>query len=117
MSIHRGDLYRVRSTRGEDPRRSRIHLVVSRTEFLQRNYSTAICAPVYTVGGVSEAELPLGPNGGLKHESFARCDELTSLPRSALTDFVGSLSPKRMPELNRALAIALDIQPEDIEDL
>lgn len=117
MTIYRGDMYRVRSTRGDDPRRSRVHLVVSRTAFLQRNYSTAICAPVYTVGGVSEAELSLDPNDGLKHESFARCDELVSLPRSALTDFVGSLSPNRLPELNRALAIALDIQPEDIEDL
>lgn len=117
MTIYRGDLYRVRTARGDDPRRSRVHLVVSRTEFLGRNYSTAICAPVYTVGGVSEAELPVGADEGLKHESFARCDELTSLPRSALKDFVGSLSPNRLPELNRALAIALEIQPEDIEDL
>jgi len=45
----------------------------------------------------------------MKHESSIHCDELVSLPKSALTDFVGTLSAKKMEELNKALRIALDI--------
>jgi mRNA-degrading endonuclease toxin of MazEF toxin-antitoxin module len=33
-----------------------------------------------------------------------------SLPKSVLTNFIGSLSPQKIEELNRALSIALDIQ-------
>ncbi len=53
-------------------------------------------------------------NEGLKHDSSIHCDELVSLPKSVLTNFVGSLSPQKTEELNRALNIALDIL--DLED-
>lgn len=109
-------MYRVRRPAG-DARRERVYLIVSRDDFLDVRYSTAVCVPVYTAGGFSEAELPLGPSEGLKHASFGRCDELISVPRSKLTDYVGALPADREHELNRALAIALDIHPEDIEDL
>jgi mRNA interferase MazF len=47
---------------------------------------------------------------GLKHDSSIHCDELISLPKSLLTNFVGSLSLKKIEELDRALIIALDIR-------
>jgi len=47
---------------------------------------------------------------GLKQDSSVHCDELVSLPKSLLTNFVGSLSPQKTEELNRALSIALDIR-------
>jgi mRNA interferase MazF len=47
---------------------------------------------------------------GLKHDSSVHCDELVSLPKSLLTNFVGSLSPQKTEGLNRALSIALDIR-------
>ena len=37
------------------------------------------------------------------------CDEVVSLPKSALTDYVGSLSPQKVAALNRALRVALDL--------
>lgn len=114
--LRRGEIYRVRHPEG-DPRRARAFLVVSRSDFLAIRYSTAACVPIYSMGGLSRAELPLGPGEGLKHPSFARCDEVTSVPRRALTDFVGSLSKSREAELSRALAIALDIEPEDLAGL
>lgn len=114
--LQRGQLYRIHQPTG-DTRRDRVFLVVSRDDFLAVRYSTAICVPVYTAGGASKAEISLGPAEGLKHPSFGRCDELTSVARARLTNFVGVLAAERMPELDRALAIALDIRPEDIEDL
>ncbi len=35
--------------------------------------------------------------------------ELVSLPKSALTNFIGILSPQKIQALNKALRIALDI--------
>ncbi len=34
---------------------------------------------------------------------------VVSLPKSALTDYVGSLSPQKVAALNRALRVALDL--------
>jgi mRNA interferase MazF len=45
----------------------------------------------------------------LKHDSSIHCDELISLQKSALTGFVGTLSPDKLVMLNRALRIALDL--------
>jgi mRNA interferase MazF len=52
----------------------------------------------------------VGVDEGLKHDSSIHCDELISLPKSLLTNFVGSLSLKKIEELDRALSIALDIR-------
>ena len=46
---------------------------------------------------------------GLKHESAIHCDELVSLPKTGLMDFVGRLAGPRESELNRALAAALGL--------
>jgi len=51
----------------------------------------------------------IGVEEGLKHESSIHCDELVSLSKSILTNYVGSLSPKKIDLLNHALQIALDI--------
>jgi mRNA interferase MazF len=50
-----------------------------------------------------------GEAEGLKHDSSIHCDELVSLPKSALTNYVGSLSPAKLQALNKALRVALDI--------
>jgi mRNA-degrading endonuclease toxin of MazEF toxin-antitoxin module len=37
------------------------------------------------------------------------CDNLASLMKSELTDYVGSLAPDKLTELSRALRVALDL--------
>jgi len=64
---------------------------------------------VYTVHEGLSTQVPVGVAEGLKHESSVHCDELVSLPKSVLTDFVGTLSAEKVDDLNRALGIALDI--------
>jgi mRNA interferase MazF len=68
-----------------------------------------ICAPVYSSHSGLSTQVAVGVDQGLKHDSSIHCDELVSLPKSVLTDFVGTLSPAATGELNRALAIALGI--------
>jgi mRNA interferase MazF len=52
----------------------------------------------------------VGIDEGLKHDSSIHCDDLVSLPKAMLTDYVGSLSPEKLLELDRALAFALDLR-------
>lgn len=54
-------------------------------------------------------QVTVGPAEGLKHQSWITCDGLTSVERAKLTDFVGSLSPTKLRELDRALRSALDL--------
>jgi mRNA interferase MazF len=106
--VTRGELYRVRHPRG-DPKRSRVFCVVSRSALIDSSFSTVTCAPIYSARHGLSTQVPVGSEEGLKHDSAIHCDELVSLPKSALTDYVGMLSEVRLQELNRALAVALEL--------
>ena len=45
----------------------------------------------------------------LKHDSAIYCDDLISLPKSILTNYIGILSASKMDLVNAALRIALAI--------
>ncbi len=106
--MKRGELYRVRHPRG-DPKRSRVFCIVSRSALIDSSFLTVTCAPVYSGRHGLSTQVPVGIQEGLKHESAIHCDELVSLQKSALTDYIGALSESRLAELNRALAIALEL--------
>lgn len=110
--MKRGDLYRVQKpgARGAgDPKRSRVFIVVSRQVALDSKFSTAICAPVYTRYDGLSTQVPVGVAEGLKHESSIHCDELVSIAKGLLSDFIGRLASTRLRELDDALAIALGL--------
>ena len=108
--MKRGELYRVEKPSLRDPKGFRVFVVVSRQRFIETRFDSVICAPVYTncIGLPSEVEV--GINEGLKHDSCIRCDELISIEKSKLTNFIGSLSEQKIKELNQALKIALEIE-------
>lgn len=114
--MQRGELYIAGNITG-DPRRERVVLVVSRQRFIESGYSKVACVPIYSTRGGLETEVALGPDEGLKHDCAARCDEVLSVLKRDLRRHVGTLSDEKLRRVSRALAIALDIQPEDIEDL
>ena len=73
-------------------------------------YATVICTPEFAEGsGLSIAKLPIGPHEGFKHESWIVCDNLHSVRKADLTNFVGSLSRSKLAELDEALRIALGL--------
>ena len=47
--------------------------------------------------------------GELYRDSSIHRDEFVSLPKSALTQYVGRLSPAKLQALHRALRTALDL--------
>jgi mRNA interferase MazF len=107
--MNRGELYLVRKPGSKDPRKRRVFVVVSRQVLMQSKHHTVICAPVYSSRSGLSTQVDVGPESGLKHESAIHCDELVSLGRNRLKDFVGSLSPAKLDALDRALAIALGL--------
>jgi mRNA interferase MazF len=86
-----------------------VFVVVSRQVLIDSKFSTVVCAPVYTARHGLSTQVPVGAEHGLKHESSIHCDELVSLPKTLLTQFVGRLPASGLAALNRALVAALDI--------
>ena len=106
--MKRGDLYRVYRGSKFDPKDYRVYLVVSRQLLVDSTFSMVICAPVYSKYIGLPTQIEIGVHEGLKHDSSVHCDELVSLPKSMLTNYVGALTDAEMREVNDALRIALD---------
>ena len=107
--MKRGDLYRVSGPSGSDPKKYRIFVVISRPTLIASRFSTVICAPVYSVHDGLSTQVPVDIEDGMTHPSSVHCDALMSLPKSALTHYMGTLSPEKLSLLNEALKVALDI--------
>jgi len=108
--VTRGEIYRTRERVAERGGKPGFYVVVSRA-FVAENddVSTVICAPVYShVLGLT-TEVVLGPDEGLPRTSALRCDFLTLMFKARLTQFVSTLFPEKIVDLNRALAVALDL--------
>jgi len=107
--MRRGELYRVHQP-PRDPREHRVFVILSRQWLIDSRFSTLACAPVFSNGQGLSTQVSVGVNEGLKHESWILCDDLTSIPKAALTHYVGSLSSEKLAEVNHALAMALDLR-------
>jgi mRNA interferase MazF len=108
--VKRGDLYRVQRPSTRDPRRSRVFVIVSRQVLIDSRFATVICAPVFSTRHGLATQVAVGIDEELKHDSSIHCDELVSLPKTALTQFVGTLGPAELKDLDRALRVALDLR-------
>jgi mRNA interferase MazF len=107
--VKRGELYLVQNTHSDDPKKQRVYVVVSRQEFIDSYYSTVICAPVYSNFEGLSTQVSIGINEGLKHESAIRCDELISIAKYRLSNYVGSLPEAKLWKLDKALTFALGL--------
>lgn len=106
----RGEIYRTRERLAERGGKPGFYVVVSRTFLVENDdVSTVICAPVYSQLLGLTTEVVLGPDDGLPRTSSVRCDFLTLMFKNKLTHFVGTLSADKLSDLNRALAVALDL--------
>jgi mRNA interferase MazF len=106
--MKRGEIYRVHKP-GGDPKECRAFVIVSRQVLIASRFSTVVCAPIFSIGEGLSTQVAVGTDEGLKHESWIMCDNLVSLRKSDLTNYIGSLAPAKIAELNRALKMALDL--------
>lgn len=107
--MRRGELYRVVRPSSRDPKKFRVFVIVSRQVLIDSRFSTVICAPIYTAYEGLSTQVPVGIDEGLKHDSGIHCDELISLPKTMLTNYVGILSVDKLYRLEKALKIALQL--------
>lgn len=107
--MRRGALYRVKRPSSQDPKKFRVFVIISRQILIDSRFSTVICAPVYTSYDNLSTQVPVGIDEGLKHDSSIHCDELVSLPKSMLTNFISKLSDEKIRLLDKALKAALQL--------
>lgn len=100
--MKRGELYLVQHPSSRDPRKQRVFVVVSRQLLIDSSFSSMVCAPIYTRRDGLHTQVDVGVDEGLKYDSSIHCDELMSLPKSSLTNFIGTLSPAKQASLDRA---------------
>jgi mRNA interferase MazF len=108
--LKRGELYLVRKPGSQDPRKQRVFVIVSRQALIDSRFSAVICAPVFSRHDGLSTQVRVGTAEGLKKESSIHCDELVSLPKSALTHFVGTLKPAGLSEIDVALAVSVGLE-------
>jgi mRNA interferase MazF len=70
--------------------------------------SITIAPITSTIRGLS-TEVPVGAGNGLDHESVVSCDNITTVPRTALGKLVGYFYDEQEPALAQAIATAYDL--------
>jgi mRNA interferase MazF len=70
--------------------------------------NVTVVAVTGTIRGLP-TEVPLGPGQGLRRECVANCENLFTIPKSALGPRRGGLDPERVARLDEALRIALGL--------
>jgi len=108
--LKRGDLYRVYKGSLTDSKKYRVFVLASRQVLIDSRFSTVICAPVYSSYEGLSTQVPVGIDEGLKRDSSIYCDELISIPKKLLTNYLGTLTAEKLCQLNRAISIALSIE-------
>jgi mRNA interferase MazF len=106
--VKRGEVYRVHKP-GGDAKQYRLFVVVSRQVLIDSKFSTVICAPVFSNGQGLSTQVSIGPDQGMKHPSWIMCDNLVSLRKTELTQYVALLPSVKLAELDRALRTALEL--------
>lgn len=104
--MRRGEVYRVHRP-ADDPKLYRCFVVVSRQMVIDSRFPSVVCAPVVSRGHGFSTQVLIGVDEGMKHESWVLCDGLVSARKNDLTQFLGSLGPTKIAELDRALKMAL----------
>jgi mRNA interferase MazF len=87
------------------PDKRRPVLVLSRQDVIPL-LSTVIVAPITSTIYGAPSEVVVGVEEGLKAESAINLDHVLTVDQARLRQFVGSLPPRKMAEVCRALATA-----------
>lgn len=108
--IVRGEIYRLPAAPVGDPTLLRCYVIVSRKTLLDSKAGTVVCAPIDGNFEGLPTQVRVGAIEGLASGSCVNCDQLVSVDKSQLTDFMGTLPAPKLRELREALRAALDIE-------
>lgn len=71
--------------------------------------SRVTVAPITTTIRGLSSEIAVGPENGLDHQAVVSCDNVVTVPKSALRDPIGFLLPEQEPQLTGAISAAFDL--------
>ncbi|PWW23506.1 mRNA interferase MazF [Geodermatophilus normandii] len=84
-------------------------LVLTR-ELVRPHLSRVTVAPITSrIRGLS-TEVPVGPGNGLDHPSVVSCDDIVTVPATALGRQIGRLRPEQETALTAAVHAAFDLE-------
>ncbi len=83
-------------------------VIVTRDRAIPVLAQVTVAAVTGTIRGLP-TEVPVGPEQGLARESAVNCDNIFTIPKSALGRRRGDLDAESLDQLRNALRIALDI--------
>jgi mRNA interferase MazF len=89
--------------------RARPVLVLTREIVIPQRTQITV-APVTTTARGLSAEIPVGQANGLGHESVINCDNIVTIPKTALGDRIGYLLPAQEATLTAAIHAAFDLE-------
>ncbi len=84
-------------------------LVLSRSPVRPFLNNVTVAPITSTVRGLS-TEVPVGKINGLNSECVISCDNITTVPKSALARQIGMLLPEQEPALTQAISSAFDLE-------
>jgi mRNA interferase MazF len=83
-------------------------LILTR-EIVRPHLSRVTVAPITSrVRGLT-VEVPVGPSNGLDQESVINCDNIVTVPTSAVGRQIGFFWSEQEPKLSEAIRIAFDL--------
>ena len=103
--MHRGEVWWAKFSK---PRGQRPVLLLSRDSAYQVR-SHVIVAPVTKTIRSIPTEVKLGREDGLPSRCVVNLDDIITVPKSLIDNYVTSLSPEKMEEVKRAIFFALDL--------
>ena len=83
-------------------------MIVTRDVAIPLLANVTVAAVTGTVRGLP-TEVPLGRQHGLARECVVNCDNLFTIPKSALGRRRGELDPESLDRLRNTLRVALDV--------
>lgn len=113
--MNRGEIFwaKLHPRSGSEQQGHRPVIVISRNTFNQSSWRTIIVVPVSSSQaqakrGLTGIFLPAG-SGGLNKDSVALCHQITTLDRSKIGQFIGTLDPQLLNQVEDGLKHAMQL--------
>jgi mRNA interferase MazF len=84
-------------------------VVVLTRELVRPHMARVTVAPITSTARGLSTEIPVGPANGLDHACVVSCDNIVTVPKSALGHQIGYLLPAQEAALTAAIHAAFDL--------
>ena len=83
-------------------------VLVSRNQAYRVRAAVTVVPLTRTIRSIA-SEVPVGPPDGVPKTSVANADDVTTVPKARLEEYLTTLSPAKLAGLDRAIKFSLDL--------